>query len=281
VVRPGEKDDHGETEAVEIDLLLAGVARHHGYDFRGYARPSVRRRVRQAMLQEGVSTVSALQERVLRDPGSLARFVEHLAVQRAPMFGNPEMYREVRREVVPLMRTYPFSGIWIAGCSTGEELYSMAIVLHEEGLLARCRLYATDVSEPVVERARLGRFSAAAMRDYAVAYATAGGRRDFAGYYRSEGESAVVEPFLRPNLVFSQHNLVCDGAFNEFQLVICRNIISHFDPPLRDRVHQVLHASLKRFGVLALGTRESLRGTALEGQYRELGSGVGLYRRIQ
>jgi chemotaxis protein methyltransferase CheR len=272
-----------QTEAVEIDLLLTGVATHLGYDFRGYTRAGLRRRVRQAMLAEGVSTVSALQERVLRDPAALARFVETVAVQRAPMFANPEMYLALRREVVPLLRTYPFVAVWIAGCSTGEELYSLAIVLHEQGLLGRCRLYATDVSETVVERARLGRFPLGAMADYAVAYQRAGGRQDFADYYHADREAgaAVMAAFLRPNLIFSQHNLVCDGAFNEFQLVVCRNLIRQFDPPLRARVHEVLHASLQRLGVLALGTRESLRGSALEEHYRPLAGEVGLYRRVQ
>jgi chemotaxis protein methyltransferase CheR len=274
------RSEETETEAVEIDLLLAGVAQHHGYDFRGYVPASVRLRVRQAMLHEGVSTVSALQERVLRYPESLARFVDNVAVQRGPMFSNPEVYLALRREVVPVLRTYPFTGIWVAGCSTGEELYSLAIVLHEEALLARCRLYATDVSEAAVACARQGRFPLSAMADYAAAYQRAGGRRDFAGYYQQQADGALLAPFLRENMIFSQHNLVCDGAFNEFQLVVCRNVMGHFGPPLRDRVHGLLHASLKRFGLLALGTRESLRGTPVQGSYREFGSGVGLYRKI-
>jgi chemotaxis protein methyltransferase CheR len=237
--------------------------------------------VKEAMLAEGVATVSALQERVLRDPASLARFVEAVSVQHAPMFSNPEMYLVLRREVVPMLRTYPFASIWVAGCSTGEELYGLAIVLHEQGLLARSRLYATDVSEAVVERARQGRFPLAAMTDHAVAYQQAGGLGDFADYYQAEGDEAVMAPLLRAGLVFSQHNLVCDGAFNEFQLVVCRNLLRHFDAPLRGRVLHVLHGSLKRLGVLALGTRESLRGTELAGTYREVGAGVGLHRRMK
>jgi chemotaxis protein methyltransferase CheR len=265
-----------QTEALEIDLLLEGVAQHSGYDFRGYARTSVRRRVRQAMLAQGVSTVSALQERVLRDPRALARLVEDLTVQRTAMFSNPEMYLTLRREVVPLLRTYPFVGVWNTGCSTGEELYSTAIVLHEEGLLGRCRLYATEVSEAVIERAREARFPPSAVPDYAQAYERAGGRGDFAAYFSAEADGAVVRPFLRQNVIFSQHNLVCDGAFNEFQLILCRNVTSHFDPPLCHRVHEVLHASLSRFGVLALGSRESLE--PLADRYRALGA--GLYRRV-
>jgi chemotaxis protein methyltransferase CheR len=271
----------GQTEALEIDLLLAGVANHSGYDFRGYVRASLRRRVRQAMLHEGVSTVSALQDRVLRNPESLARLVDNLAVQRVPMFCNPEMYLAMRREVIPLLRTYPFIGIWIAGCSTGEELYSTAIVLHEEGVLNRCRLYATEVSEAALEGARRGTFPLSAMPDYAAAYERAGGRQDFGAYFGQRDDGAVLAEFLRPNMIFSQHNLVCDGAFNEFQFIVCRNLMSHFDQPLRDRVHEVLHASLSRFGILALGSRESLRGTPLEASYREVGSGVGLYRRLR
>jgi chemotaxis protein methyltransferase CheR len=277
----GSDEQEAQPEAVEIDLLLRGVAEYHGFDFRGYARPGLRRRVRAAMMAEGVATVSALQERVLRDPASLARFVEAVSLQRSPMFSNPEMYLVLRREVVPLLRTYPFGSIWVAGCSSGEELYALAIVLHEQGLQARCRLYGTDVSEVVVERARQGRYPLVAMADHAIAYQQAGGLGDFAAYYQADGEDAVMAPFLRSGLVFSQHNLVCDGAFMEFQLVVCRNILRTFDPPLRGRVLQVLHGSLDRLGVLALGTRESLRGTELEGAYREVGSGVGLHRRIE
>jgi chemotaxis protein methyltransferase CheR len=279
----GSDEQEAQTEALEIDLLLRGVAEHHGFDFRGYARPGLRRRVKEAMLAEGVGTVSALQERVLRDAGSLARFVEMVSVQRAPMFANPEMYLVLRRDVVPLLRTYPFVSIWVAGCSTGEELYALAIVLHEQGLLARCRLYATDVSDVVVERARQGRFPLADMDDHAAAYRQAGGLGDFGAFFRLDGEEAVMAPFLRPSLIFSQHNLVCDGAFNEFQLVVCRNVLRQFDPPLRGRVLEVLHGSVKRLGVLALGARDTLRGTGLESGYRQIGtgSGLGLHRRIE
>ncbi len=270
------------TEALEIDLLLAGVARHSGYDFRGYARAAMRGRVRQAVLQEGVASASTLQERVLRDEAALNRFVAIVALRRAPMFSNPEMYLAFRREVVPLLRTYPFTGIWVAGCSMGEELYSLAILLHEEGLLGRCRLYATDMSDALVGRASEGRFALSDMLDFAVAYQQAGGCQDFAAFYRREGDFAVFEEHLRRNVVFSKHNLVSDGAFNEFQVVVCRNLMRDLDPQLRERVQNILHASLVRLGVLALGARESLSGTDLEGCYRQLSTTrVGLYRRMR
>ena len=270
------------TEALEIDLLLAGVARHHGYDFRGYAPSAMRGRVRTAMLQEGVRTASALQERVLRDQEALNRFVESVAVQRIPMFCNPEMYLHFRREVVPLLRTYPFAGIWVAGCSAGEEVYSMAILLHEEGLLGRCRVYGTDVTDAVVERARQGTFALSAMSDFAAAYQRAGGCQDFAGYYRREGDVAVFDDLLRRNLIFSRHNLVCDGTFNEFQVVVCRNLVRDFGPQLRARVQNILHTSVARLGILVLGSRETLRDTAIGECYRQLGTAsVGLYRRMR
>jgi chemotaxis protein methyltransferase CheR len=269
-----------ETEALEIDLLLEGVAVHSGYDFRDYVRAALRPRVRQAMLAEGVATVSALQARVLRDRPALHRLVENLTLQPTPMFGNPDLYQALRREVVPLLRTYPFVAIWNAGCANGEELHSLAIVLHEEGLLPRCRLYATEVSEAAVERARQGRFPLTAAPDHAAAYQHAGGRADFSSYYAVEGDGALWQPFLRQNMILSQHNPVSDGAFNEFQLIVCRNLLTRFEPPLRRRVHEVLHASLTRLGILLLGSRESLREAPAGASYRELGTGLGLYRRM-
>jgi chemotaxis protein methyltransferase CheR len=269
-----------QTEAVEVDLLLEGLARRYGYDFSGYARPTLSGRVRQAMLEEGLTTVSALQERVLHDLPSMHRFVERLVAQPTSMFPNPDRYLTLRREVVPLLRTYPFVRVWHAGCASGEEVFSTAILLHEEGLLKRSRLHGTDVSESIIERARAGAFPLSAMRDDEEAYQRAGCRQELAAYYTVEGQAAVMQPWLRRNVVFSQHNLVCDGVFNEFQLVVCRNVLTSFDQALRDRVHEVLYRSLCTFGILGIGSRESLRGTPFEDSYQEVGVGVGLYRRI-
>jgi chemotaxis protein methyltransferase CheR len=269
-----------ELENLEIELLLTGIERHWGYDFRGYAPASLRRRVRNAMERERVSTISALQERVLHDPMAMARFVEALSVGVTSMFRDPEFYATLRDQALPRLRTYPFVRIWNAGCSTGEEAYSMAVLLHEAGMLDRCRIYATDISDRALERAQKGIFSLDAVRRFSIEYKRAGGRLDLSHYYISDDRNAIFKQFLRKNLVFSQHNLATDEAFNEFNLILCRNVMIYFSPTLRERVQRLLHASLSRFGMLGLGRKETLQFTNLVEHYQELPGDVRLYRRL-
>jgi chemotaxis protein methyltransferase CheR len=270
-----------QLESLEIDLLLRGIARRYGYDFRHYARASLTRRVRQIMEREAISSVSALLERVLHDPLAMGRFVEDLSVHTTSMFRDADVYRALRTEVIPLLRTYPFVRIWHAGCSTGEEVYSLAILLHEEGLYERCRIYATDISDRVLERARKGIFPVRVIRESTSAYRLAGGQRDFSSYYVADRDHAIFRAGLRKQILFSQHNLVSDGTFNEFNLIMCRNVLIYFDQQLRDRAHQLFHASLCNFGILALGKKESLRFTHVEGNYQELGQNLRIYRRTR
>jgi len=233
------------------------------------------------LFEEGLHTISALQERVLHEPPAIERFVERVTSQATSFFPNPDQSLAVRREVVPLLRTYPFVRVWHVGCATGEEVYATAIVLHEEGLYPRARVYATDVSEANLVRARDATFPRSAMRDDAEAARRAGCRNDLAAYYQIEGEQAVILPELRRNVIFSQYSLVSDDAFNEFQLIVCRNVLRAFDQRLRHRAHEVLYRSLCNFGVLAMGSRESLEGTPYQDRYQSMGSGLGLYRRIR
>jgi len=267
------------TEALEVELLLAGIARRYGYDMRGYSRSSLMRRVRHAVHEGGLATVSALQEKVLHEPAAMVRFIERVAVHTTAMFRDADVFRALREEVIPLLRTYPFVRIWHAGCASGEEVYSLAIVLEEEGLYDRCRLYATDLSDQVVERARAGVFSLRHLRDHTVAYQKAGGRADFSAYYQADNQNAVIRQALRRNIIFSQHNLVCDGPFNEFHLIMCRNVMIYFDRDLRDHVHRLLYDSLSPFGILSLGKRESLHGTPYESEYEPIGEELRLYRK--
>jgi chemotaxis protein methyltransferase CheR len=270
-----------DLEDLELDLLLTGIARRWGYDFRGYSPASLRRRVRRAMGAEGVRTLSALQERVLHRPESLERFIASLSVNVTGMFRDPQVYRALRRQVLPMLRTYPFVRIWHAGCSTGEEVYSMAILLHEEGLLERCRIYATDLSDELLQRARRGVFPLRDMQEHTAAYHRAGGKADFSTYYTADHQSAILREDLRRNVVFSQHNLVSDGSFNEFQLILCRNVLIYFSEVLRERVHRLFYDSLVNFGVLALGVKESLRYTPFADRYEPLVESLGLYRRVR
>lgn len=268
-------------ESAEIEALIAAMQRSYGYDFAHYARASFIRRVRHALSEENLSSVSALQDKVLRDPLAMRRFLGYLSVHVTSMFRDPDFYRAVRTHVVPWLRTYPFVRIWHAGCATGEEVYSMAILLEEEGLYDRCRIYATDLSELVLHRAKLATYPLTAVQGYTANYHRAGGARDFSSYYTADTEHAIIHERLRRNVVFSLHNLASDGSFNEFHLICCRNVLIYFDEVLRDRVLGLLDASLSRGGYVALGLRESLNFTVLDATYQEAAAGMKIYRKAR
>jgi chemotaxis protein methyltransferase CheR len=269
-----------ELERIEIDLLLEGIYRHYGLDFRGYALASLKRRLARRMREEGVPTLSALQDKVLHDPEAMERLLVALSISVTAMFRDPSFYRAFRDKVVPLLRTYPFIRLWNAGCATGEETMSLAIVLEEEGLLDRTRIYATDFNSGVVARARRGEFPVARMKAYTENYLSAGGTREFSRYYTAEGPVARFSEQLTQNLVFAQHNLVSDGSFNEFHGILCRNVLIYFGNPLQRRVHELFHDSLVNFGVLGLGHKETIRFTPLEHCYEAIDSREKLYRRV-
>jgi chemotaxis protein methyltransferase CheR len=257
-------------EDLEIRLLLEGLWCSYGYDFRDYALSSIRRRVRFFMSEEGLSTVSAVQDRVLHDTLALQRFLRSLSVNVTALFRDPSFYLALRETVVPVLRTYPAVRIWHAGCSSGEEVYSLAIVLQEEGLYDRCRLYATDMNDAVLAQAEKGELPLASMRENTPTYIEAGGKQGFARWYTARDGRAVLAPELRKNVVFAQHNLATDGSFNEFHLIVCRNVLIYFNRSLQDRVHRLLYESLIRFGFLGLGSKETVRFTPHEAHYQEL-----------
>ena len=270
-----------ELEDLEIQLLLEGVAQLYGYDFRNYALASLKRRIWNMVHSEGVKTVSGLQEKVLHDPLCLDRFLLAMTVNVTAMFRDPHFYQAFSAKVVPMLRTYPFIRIWHAGCSTGEEVYSMAILLHEAGLYDRCRIYATDMNAAVLSKAREGIYPLEKMQEYTSNYLKAGGTQSFSRYYTAAYERAIVRPWLREQITFSQHNLATDGSFNEFNVVLCRNVMIYFNKTLQEHVHRLLYASLTLFGVLGLGQAESLKFTPHEHDYAEVVQGQRLYRRIR
>lgn len=268
-----------ELETLEIELLLEAVFRHYGYDFRNYAPASLKRRIWAAIQTEGLMTVSGLQEKVLHNRDCLERFLLTLSVNVTSMFRDPSFYKAFRSVVVPLLRTYPFIRIWHAGCSTGEEVYSIAILLQEEGLYDRCRIYATDINEAVLKQAKAGIFSLNRMQDYTYNYQLAGGKRSFSEYYTAGYENAIFSSSLKQNLVFSQHNLAADNVFNEFNVILCRNVLIYFNKTLQERVQSLFYKSLTRFGILGLGRQESLTLTSYGQCYEELVSREKLYRK--
>jgi chemotaxis protein methyltransferase CheR len=275
----GPLDLAQNVEDLEIQLLLDGILHRYGYDFRNYAAASLRRRIRGIVEKEALPSISALQERILRETSCMSRFITSLSVPVTAMFRDPSFYRALRSEVLPMLRTYPFVRIWHAGCSTGEEVYSLAILLVEENLYERCRIYATDLSDATLQRATKGIYELSRMRDYTHNYQLFGGQNDFSSYYTADHERVIFSPRLRKNIVFSQHNLVSDGPFNEFNLILCRNVMIYFDRSLRDRVLKLLDGSLCRLGILGLGRKETLDNSAVSARYAELPSKVRLYRK--
>jgi chemotaxis protein methyltransferase CheR len=267
--------------ALEIRLLLEGIYEHYGYDFRNYAATFMRRRIVDFVRRERLATISGLQEKILHDPACLDRFSEGLSVSTTSMFRDPAFFTALRRDVVPLLRTYPFFRIWVAGCATGEEVYSLAILLDEEGIYDRGRIYGTDMNDQFLERAASGSLPLSSMERNAENYDLAGGRQSFQSLVDVRGREAVIQRSYLRNVVFAQHNLVTDSSFNEFNVICCRNVLIYFDRTLQDRVHRLLHGSLRRSGVLALGQKESIAMTSCAGHYETLDERQKLYRKVE
>jgi chemotaxis protein methyltransferase CheR len=275
--QPSARDD---VEDIEVALLLEGVYRRYGFDFRQYAPASLRRRLWRRAHAEGLQSISGLQEKLLHDSASMERLLLDLSINVTAMFRDPQFYVAFRTKVVPKLRTYPFTRFWVAGCSTGEEVYSLAILLHEEGLYERARVYATDINESVLERARAGVFPLDKMQEYTQNYIKAGGVRAFSEYYLAAYDGAQFQHSLVENVVFAQHNLVSDRSFNEFNVIVCRNVMIYFDRALQNRVHTLFYESLANLGFLALGQKEAIQFSPYEDRYEELDAVEKLYRKV-
>jgi len=270
-----------DLERIEIRLLTEGIFRHYGFDFRDYSVPSLRRRVWKRVYAEGLTTISALTDKVLHDAQCMERLLLDLSINTTAMFRDPTFYLTFREKVVPLLRTYPFVRIWHAGCSTGEEVYSMAILLTEEGLYERCRIYATDINEAVLQKAKSGIFPIASMQENTANYMAAGGHGTFSDYYTARYDYAIFRPALRENVVFAQHNLVTDASFNHFNVIFCRNVLIYFNNTLQERVMQLFLDSLEMFGILGLGSKETVKYTSVVNHYDTIDEEEKLYRRVR
>ena len=270
-----------DLETLEVDLLTEAIYQAYGFDFRRYSRASLRRRLRRRMEAEVLATVSALQDRVLHDRACMSRLFADLSVHVSSMFRDPGFYQALRARVVPVLRTYPFVRIWNAGCAGGEETYSIAILLREMGLYDRARIYATDLNPAILHQARSGTFPIAKMQEYTSNYILAGGTRSFSEYYVADAGRVVFQPSLADNIVFAEHNLVTDRSFNEFHVIVCRNVMIYFDRTLQDRVHELFYKSLITFGVLGLGSKESLAATDYRSCYEPIDDTVRLYRKVR
>jgi chemotaxis protein methyltransferase CheR len=267
------------TEDLELELLLEGIFRQYGYDFRGYAGASLRRRLWKRAYVEGLQTLTALLDRVLHDPDALDRLLRDLSINVTEMFRDPSFHRALRAKAFPLLRTYPFVRAWVAGCSTGEEVLSLAIALHEEGLLDRTRIYATDMNETALTRARGRLVPAEHLLDFSNNYQRAGGRGALSDYCQVRGETAVFDAALTRNVVYAQHNLVSDRSFNEFHLIMCRNVMIYFGRDLQKQVHQLFLDSLVPLGLLGLGRKEAIADPGTAERYEAIEPAEKLFRR--
>jgi len=266
-------------EQIELTLLLEGIFLRWGYDFRGYSRASVRRRVGEFMARHGLARVSDLTARALHDEPFFQELLQQFSVPVTEMFRDPSVYLALRREVVPYLRTYPFIKVWHAGCASGEEVYSLAILLEEEGLYDRCTIYATDVNEAALERARAGVYPVAAMQDFTENYQRAGGTGSLADWYQAGYDRVALRAALRRNVTFARHNLATDHVFSEVHLVLCRNVLIYFDRPLQDRALGLFEESLVHDGFLCLGTKETLAFSSRQASFTELDRSSRIYRK--
>lgn len=268
-----------QTEDIEIELLLEGVYRRFGYDFRGYNRAHVKRRLLHRLASLGLSSVSQLQHKILHDDLFFQVILRDLSINVTEMYRDPTFYKKLRTEVIPLLKTYPYLKVWHAGCSTGEEVYSVAILLLEEGLLDRTQIYATDFNPQVLEVAKKGIYPVSRIKEYTYNYQVAGGKHSFSNYYTARYDSVIFDLDLKKNIVFAEHNLVTDHVFAEVNLIICRNVLIYFNKQLQNRVVKLFTESLVKGGYLGLGSKENLMFTEVFDAFEVVDSKEKIYQK--
>jgi chemotaxis protein methyltransferase CheR len=268
-----------ENENIEIELFLQAVYMKYGYDFRNYGKAHIKRRVRHRMSVSDFDNVSELIHKLLYSPVFYQEILQDLSITVTEMFRDPDFYLAVRNEVVALLKTYPFIKIWHAGCATGEEVYSMAILLREEGLLKRSQIYATDFNQMALQKARNGIYPIDRVKEYTQNYQKSGGKASFSDYYNARYESVILNESLKENIVFADHNLVTDGVFGEMNMVICRNVMIYFDKDLQNKVIRLFYESLVPGGFLCLGSKESLRFASIAAKFDVTSEKQKIYRK--
>jgi chemotaxis protein methyltransferase CheR len=268
-----------EVDFIEMEGILEILNHKFGYDFRDYAKASLLRRVNKFASENKISTAYDLEFFLLNTAGAFQLFLQEITVNVTELFRDPTYYAFLRNQVIPVLSSYPIIKIWHAGCSTGEEVFSMCILLHEAGLLNRTKIYATDINPQNIEKAKKGILPLRAMKDFTANYINAGGTHDFADYYTARYSHAIIHDVLRKSIIFSQHNLVVDQPFNEFQFISCRNVMIYFNRFLQDRVLQVFYDSLSSRGYLGIGLKETLAFSKVKGLFDTMDSQLKIYRR--
>ncbi len=271
--------DNVENEHIELQLLLEAIHLKYGYDFRDYSRASVKRRILHRLTLSGAKNLSEMQHQILYDTEFFERLLLDLSINVTEMFRDSSFYRAIRKEVIPILKTYPFIKIWHAGCATGEEAYSMAILLKEEGLYKRAQIYATDFNDVVLQKAKEGIYSVENVKEYTLNYQKAGGKSSFVDYYTAKHDSIIMNRSLKENIVFANHNLETDGVFGEMNLVMCRNVLIYFNRELQNRVIKLFYDSLCRHGILCLGSKENIRFSAYCDHFEDVMHDEKIYRK--
>ncbi len=257
-------------EDIEIKLLLEGIFLKYGYDFRSYSQAHIKRRILRRLTISQLGSISEMTYSVLQDRSFFEVLLMDFSINVTEMFRDPPFYKALRKDVIPILKTYPFIKVWHAGCSTGEEVYSMAILLREEGLYDRCQIYATDFNERVLQKAKSGMYSLDNIKEYTYNYQQAGGLTSFSDYYTVKTDSAIIDEGLKEKIIFADHNLVTDGVFGEMHVIICRNVLIYFNKELQNRVIALFCDSLTYGGILCLGTKESLRFSSYEEKFQAI-----------
>ncbi|QQZ10175.1 CheR family methyltransferase [Heyndrickxia vini] len=275
-----DENEIDHTTNMEIELLLEGMYRLSGYDFRNYMRSSIWRRIQNRMRIERVATITGLLDKAIHEPGFIDILLNDFSINVTEMFRDPHFFYSFRKKVVPLLRDLPEIRIWHAGCATGEEVFSMAILMDEEGLGEKTKIYATDMNEQVLEKAKCGIFPLSKMQVYTKNYMQAGGTHAFSEYYTADFKQANFNASLKKNIIFFQHNLVTDQSFNEFHVIICRNVLIYFNAELQNQVHELFYESLCPNGFLGLGDNESLRFATRTSSYGEFDNAERIYRKL-
>lgn len=264
---------------LEIDLLLKAVFRLSGYDFRLYNRSSITRRIENRMRISNLSTITELTNRIIHNKDYLHQILNDFSINVTEMFRNPSFFKAFREEIIPKLRDFPEIRIWHAGCATGEEVFSMAILMEEEGLMDKTVIYATDMNEDVLEKAKNGVFPIHKMQAYTKNYQLAGGKESFSQYYKTDRQYAYFHKTLLENIIFAQHNLVTDQSFNEFHIIICRNVLIYFTQKLQNQVHHLFYESLMNGGFLGLGDKETIRFIDIVSNYNEVNNSERIYQK--
>ena len=273
-------DNTNENEKIEFDLILEAIYQKYGYDFRNYAKASLRRRLRYRLSQSNLETISEMQHKLLNDKEFFDTLLLDLTINVTEMFRDPSFFKALREIVISELKKQPFIKVWHAGCSSGEEIYSTAILLKENGMYESSLIYATDTNEMVLDKAKSGIFPIEKMKDFTVNYRKAGGLASFADYYTARYDNAIMDNSLKKNIVFSNHNLVTDSVFGEMDLIMCRNVLIYFNRELQDRVFRLFLDSLRPGGFLCLGSKETIRFSSFSENFENVIEKERVYRRI-